>query len=403
MKQYDCSFTLFPRSVPRPPVSGHLAIDLLRAEFSDRRLETAHLEAQLPRTRKQLAFTLLFCSLYFLCFFATDVAALGIVPDTALLLGARLVVAACAGSCAWLVWRRRPGIQACRLAATVSEAVALGCFMVIALHRPGEFHWHAMSLAIMLLVIYLFIPNRLATALAIAATATAVFLGLTLAYAGMDFAALLTMCMLLALVNTFGVLAARRYQLATREEYRARLVLEDAAERDWLTGCHNRRYLHEVLLDAAQARAHAGQPLSVLLCDIDHFKRINDSHGHGAGDAVLLAFSKLLQAVAREGVDSAIRYGGEEFLLVLPGTGLAAGVQLAEWLRLRCAAMPVQHPAGGDAIYTTVSFGVASCALGGTPLSELIDAADKLMYTAKRNGRDRVESLLLAVPLPKAA
>ncbi|GAB3392632.1 GGDEF domain-containing protein [Massilia agri] len=389
--------------MPRPPVSGHLAIDLLRAEFTDRLLETAHLEAQLPRTRRQLAFTLLFCSLYFLCFFATDVAALGIVPDTALLLGARLLVAACAWSCAWLVWRRRPGVKASRLAATVAESVALGCFMVIALHRPGEFHWHAMSLAIMLLVIYLFIPNRLATALAIAAAATAVFLGLTLAYAGMDFADLLTMCMLLALVNTFGALAARRYQLATREEYRARLVLEDAAERDWLTGCHNRRCLHDVLLDTAQARGHAGQPLSVILCDIDHFKRINDSHGHGAGDAVLVDFSKLLQAVAREGVDSVIRYGGEEFLLVLPGTSLSAGVQLAEWLRQRCAAMPVQGHADGATIYTTASFGVASCADGDTPLLELIDAADKLMYTAKRNGRDRVESLLLAAPLPKAA
>ena len=242
-----------------------------------------------------------------------------------------------------------------------------------------------------------------ATALAIAATTTAVFLGLTLAYAGMDFADLLTMCMLLALVNTFGALAARRYQLATREEYRARLVLEDAAERDWLTGCHNRRYLHDVLLDTAQARGHAGQPLSVILCDIDHFKRINDSHGHGAGDAVLIDFSKLLQAVAREGVDSVIRYGGEEFLLVLPGTSLSAGVQLAEWLRQRCAAMPVQGHADGAAIYTTASFGVASCADGDTPLLELIDAADKLMYTAKRNGRDRVESLLLAAPLPKAA
>ena len=389
--------------MPHPPVSGHLAIDLLRAEFTDRRLEAAHLDAQLPRTRRQLAFTLLFCSLYFLCFFATDVAALGIVPDTALLLGARLLVAACAGSCAWLVWRRRPGVKACRLAATVSETVALGAFMVIALHRPGEFHWHAMSLGVMLLVIYLFIPNRLAAALAIAATATAVFLGLTLAWAGMDFADLLTMCMLLALVNTFGALAARRYQLATREEYRARLVLEDAAERDWLTGCHNRRYLHDVLLDTVQARPHAGQPLCVILCDIDHFKRINDNHGHGAGDAVLVDIAKLLRAVARDGVDSVVRYGGEEFLLVLPGTSLSAGVQLAEWLRQRCAAMPARAAAGGDAIYTTASFGVAGCADGATPLPELIDAADKLMYTAKRNGRDRVESLLLAARLPKAA
>lgn len=381
----------------RPISSDALAIDPLSGEFADRRIEDAYLAHQQPRTRAQLAFTLLFCSLYFLCFFATDLAALGIVADTGILLGARLLVGVTAGACAWLAHRRALSVAATRLAATVAEVVALGCFMVIAVHRPGEFHWHAMSMAIMLLVIYLYIPNRLAYALAIAASATAVFVALTLAVDDMGFADILTMSMLLALVNTFGALAARRYNAVAREEHRAQLVLRDAAGRDHLTGCYNRRYLHEHLLAPDSPLLQAGQPLTVILCDIDNFKQINDTWGHADGDAVLLGFSALLGGVAREGIDSVVRYGGEEFLLILPGGGLEAGVHLAEWLRARFSSMPTLSGTGEAQIFTTASFGVASGHGSGAAGSvvHLIDAADKLMYAAKRNGRDRVESLAL--------
>ncbi|KFI07527.1 diguanylate cyclase [Massilia sp. BSC265] len=367
-----------------------MSIAPLSAEFTDRSTETAYHAYHRERTRVQLASTLLFCSLYFLGFFATDLAALGMVADAALLLGARLLVAVTAGSCAWLAWRSPLSTGAAWRAATVAEAVALACFMFIAFHRPGEFHWHAMSLGVMLLVIYLYIPNRFAHALGIAAAATAGFLALTLAHADMGFADLLTMGMLLALVNTFGALAARRYHIVAREEYRAQRVLQHAAERDYLSGCYNRRYLHERLMGAG---SHQAGPVAVILCDIDNFKQVNDTHGHAAGDAVLLQLSKLLQAVAREGHDSVVRYGGEEFLLVLPATGLDAAVHLAEWLRARFGATPIDTGAEGTSVFATASFGVASGA--DASLAILIDAADKLMYAAKRNGRDRVEALAL--------
>lgn len=389
--------------MPHRPSASHLAIDLLSGEFADRSTESAYIAQHLERTRPQLAFTLLLCSLYFLAFFATDLAALGMVPEAALLLGARLLVAATAGSCAWLAWRRPLGRRATRLAATISEVVALSAFMLVAVHRPDEFHWHAMSLAIMLLVIYLYIPNRLGYALGIAAAASACFLALTLSCTDMGFSDLLTMGMLLSLVNTVGALAARRYNAMAREEYRARRLIQDTAERDHLTGCYNRRYLHQRLMDAG-SRAAPGAPLAVILCDIDHFKQINDTHGHAAGDAILQHFATLLQAVAREGVDSVVRYGGEEFLLVLPDTGLEAGVALAEWLRARLRAAPVDAGPGRPALSASASFGVAaSPAGGGAPLAALIDAADKLMYTAKRNGRDRVEALALPAALAAAA
>ncbi len=396
-----------PRTLDRQIVArlirpDALAIDPLASEFADRRTEHTYLEHQQPRTRAQLAFTLLFCTLFFLCFFATDLAALGLVPDTALLLGARLVVALTAGSCAWLALRRPLTIGATRLAASVAEAVALACFMVIAVHRPGEFHWHAMSLAIMLLVIYLYIPNRLAWAAGLAAAATGCFMVLTMLFAALDFADMLTLGMLLALVNTFGALAARRYGHVAREEFRAQVVLQHAAERDHLTGCFNRRYLHEQLMGAASP-LQASEPLTVILCDIDRFKQVNDTHGHAGGDAVIRCFAGLLQSVARDGIDSVVRYGGEEFLLVLPGTGSDAGVHLAESLRTGFAAKPALVTAGGQAVHATASFGVAT--LGPRPhgagaLAALIDTADKLMYAAKRNGRDRVEALAIPAPAP---
>ena len=145
----------------------------------------------------------------------------------------------------------------------------------------------------------------------------------------------------------------------------------------------------------------------MILCDIDHFKQVNDAHGHAGGDAVLKAFAGLLKAVARADVDSVLRYGGEEFLLVLPAVGLESGVQLAEWLRLRCAALPVRVGQDADPVATTASFGVASGVAGAATLAVLIDAADKLMYTAKRNGRNRVEALQLPagtdMPAPMGA
>jgi diguanylate cyclase len=149
----------------------------------------------------------------------------------------------------------------------------------------------------------------------------------------------------------------------------------------------------------------ASGPLAVILCDIDNFKGVNDTHGHAAGDAVLLRFSRLLQGVVREGLDSVVRYGGEEFRVILPGTGLDEALRLAEWLRSRFGAAPVNTGPGGTPVYATASFGVAAAAPGSSAsLEALIDAADKLMYTAKRNGRDRVEALALpALPLAAAA
>jgi diguanylate cyclase (GGDEF)-like protein len=358
--------------------------------------ENAFLKHKQEQTQSLLAFTLTFCTVFYVSFFVTDVAALGWGDDTKTLLAARLLVGLTSASCAWLAWRRALSVRCTRIAASIAEAMALACFMLISVLRPTEFHWHAMSLAIMLVVVYLYIPNRLHHASLLAVAATLAFVVLAGEYGRMSAADKLTMGMLLLLVNTFGFLAARRFNYVSREEFRSWSVLKHAAERDHLTGCFNRRYLHEQLMGVVPEASS----LSVVLCDIDHFKRINDTHGHGDGDLVLRGFARILEAATRDGLDSVVRYGGEEFLIVVPGTDLAGGVALAERLRVTLAAAEVVSNDGVTRLRATASFGVATIDLAQlrleAPLRHLISAADELMYRAKRNGRNRIESLQLA-------
>lgn len=375
------------------PFSSLADIDSLTGEFASRTSEAAFLAHRQAQIQPLLAFTLAFCTLFYVAFALTDLAALGFGADFMSLLAARMLVALTAGSCAWLAYRRRLSVRAIRLAASLSEAVALGCFMLVATLRPAEFQWHAMSLAIMLIVVYLYIPNSFRNAAWLAFASTAVFLVLALRLARMSHADVVTMSMLLVLANAFGAFAARRFNRVSREEYRAQTELQHAAERDHLTGCHNRRYLHENLMRTGPR--HAG--LTVVLCDIDNFKRINDTWGHADGDEVIRSFARLLGAMTREGVDSVIRYGGEEFLAILPATSLEEGIAFAERLRTRFAASATPSADGRDSIRTTASFGVAAAGMrgdGAVPLlQDLISAADKLMYEAKRSGRDCVRAV----------
>jgi diguanylate cyclase (GGDEF)-like protein len=369
-------------------------------EFAHPADEAAFLQYHLPQTRALLGFTLVFCTLFYVAFVVTDYVALGYGPAFLRVSAARALVAVTAGTCAWLAYRRPLSIAATRRTATIAETTALVCFMVIAAHRSDDIAWHAMSLGIMVIVIYLYIPNGFANALLLAAGASAAFLALTLRYGALTPADLITMVMLLLLANAFGALAARRFNRASREEFHARMQLQHTAARDHLTGCYNRRYLHDSLMAPGQLRAvHGNDQLTVVLCDIDNFKRINDTWGHACGDAVLRSFAALLENVTRGGVDSIVRYGGEEFLAVLPATDLAGGVQLAERLRTRFAASSVPAPDGEGRVATTASFGVA-CVRAGVAvrdhaLRDLIAAADKLMYDAKRGGRDCVRALQL--------
>ena len=165
---------------------------------------------------------------------------------------------------------------------------------------------------------------------------------------------------------------------------RERHLLE-IASCDALTGLYNRlagTRMLEALVADAQA---AGKPFSVILADLDHFKHINDSRGHQAGDDALIAVGGVLQAGIR-GDDLAIRWGGEEFLVLAPGCALAQAIELAG--RLRAGVARAGIPAAGP---VTVSLGVAQLAAGETA-AVLLQRADEAMYRAKSGGRNRVEA-----------
>ena len=177
---------------------------------------------------------------------------------------------------------------------------------------------------------------------------------------------------------------------------RLRDALRSQSIRDPLTGLFNRRYLEESfnleIIRAARTKA----PIAVLMVDVDHFKRFNDSFGHEAGDVVLKAVGETLAANVRRG-DIACRYGGEEFTVVAPGASLEDAAKRAECVREALAAIKVVHQ--GRALGPiTCSIGVASHPAHGTVPADIIRAADEALYRAKQNGRNRVEQA--SPPLP---
>ncbi len=170
--------------------------------------------------------------------------------------------------------------------------------------------------------------------------------------------------------------------LALREKLRAQAL------RDPLTGLHNRRYLEEVGVKLAQQARRRESPFAVAMVDIDHFKKLNDTHGHATGDAVLREVAKVLPSALRR-TDIICRYGGEEFIVLLPDSGLDHARERMEEVRLAVAA--IGDGRVGELPRVSVSIGVAAVPDCTATLPQAIRLADEALYAAKAGGRDRVE------------
>jgi diguanylate cyclase (GGDEF)-like protein/PAS domain S-box-containing protein len=164
-------------------------------------------------------------------------------------------------------------------------------------------------------------------------------------------------------------------------------LLRNQAIRDPLTGLFNRRYLEETLERELEMAQRQGYEVSLIMGDIDHFKAINDTFGHQAGDEVLRRFSELIQLSSRAS-DVCCRYGGEEFLLVLPNVSEEIAAQRAEEIRLAIAQTPIR--VGTTDIRVTLSFGVATYPAHGDSAEILVAAVDAALYMAKSSGRNQV-------------
>ena len=158
---------------------------------------------------------------------------------------------------------------------------------------------------------------------------------------------------------------------------------------DALTGLHNRRYMETHLAGLVEQAASRGKPIAVLVLDIDFFKSINDTYGHDAGDDVLREFALRIRKSIRN-IDLACRYGGEEFVIVMPETDMGVATMVAERLRRRIAGEPFPISQGSKSIDVTLSIGIAALAGARDTAADMLKRADQALYRAKRDGRNRV-------------
>jgi diguanylate cyclase (GGDEF)-like protein len=216
----------------------------------------------------------------------------------------------------------------------------------------------------------------------------------TIGFAFEDVPALRTMAAGGTLYLLAAVRSTRTFGFFLRRTFQLQFELHDAmgraqaqARTDDLTGIANRRAFVEQGRAAVEQARRYGRPLSLVMFDIDHFKKINDTHGHAAGDDVLVAVAATLRRAARAS-DTPGRLGGEEFAVLLPETEAAEADAFAERLRRDMAAMKVTSD--DHVISLTCSFGVAECGPNAGQLDTLLGAADDALYKAKAAGRDRV-------------
>jgi two-component system cell cycle response regulator len=180
----------------------------------------------------------------------------------------------------------------------------------------------------------------------------------------------------------------RKKRYSDRLRHNVQLSLEMAIT-DQLTGLHNRRYMSRHL-DNLLANAQKNErPLTFVIMDIDHFKQVNDTCGHDIGDEVLKEFASRIAANVR-GIDLACRYGGEEFVVVMPDTDVAFAYSIAERLRQTVEANPVKISRAPGQLSITISIGIARMEGVGDSADALLHRADQALYRAKRSGRNRV-------------
>lgn len=379
----------------------------LTGEFRDAATEVAFREYIRPHwvqdTRR--AFTM--AALFYLAFSITDFLMLGAGDQYEIVLITRVMVTWCGLLIAFTA-DRYWHLLVDGITPTLVVGLAMAGFLSITLLRPFDAGWHGMSMMVMLLGTYAFIPNRFLPILVIALISTLAFLILMVDHFELSFRQVLIMCLLFLGMNLFGAFSAYRISRLNRQNFRDAQTLRHANQRlteevaarkrlekdliaqvhhDELTGLTNRRRFHELARQRMRQAEETGQSLSLLMLDVDYFKQINDTYGHLRGDEVLKALARVCQAHMSED-EVLARVGGEEFALLLPGIDADGARRLAEQIRTTVWQSPVSL--ADTAIHITVSIGVVQWKRQET-LAELLGRADQALQAAKYNGRNRVE------------
>ncbi len=192
------------------------------------------------------------------------------------------------------------------------------------------------------------------------------------------------------LANSFDKMVRKISLRKVELEYDNR-ALKKLAEIDSLTQLANRRVFDQTIAREWSRIERAPAPLSLILCDVDYFKLYNDTYGHAAGDETLRNVASLLKMNVRRAADLVARYGGEEFAILLPGTPLGSAVAIAEKIRSSVEGFCIEHTASKKYGRITMSFGVAAVvSISNASIEQLMDIADKALYQAKQDGRNKV-------------
>lgn len=394
-------------------MAASLSLKTLSAEFDDAALERRFRAVHRYADMRQAVVALLIGAFFNLAFGYNDYTVLGTGTALSLLLIARTAVSSL-GVIAALALIRKPRLVEDGRLVTLIEAALFACFILIVMVRPHALAWHATIMTIIVLAVYLFIPNRFVPVAVLNLTASLLLLALVVLFVGPPLIDLSRMILLLSLANTIGLLTAHRFQRLRRKEYallrraessnrrlreevERRRLLEDELKRlattDPLTGLANRRHFLELADQEIKRARRRGVPLAFCLLDVDDFKAINDRYGHAAGDETLRAVSEVLRTSLRE-VDIIGRYGGEEFTLCLPETTLQAAEEVAE--RVRAALADIVVKAGDARVRCTATFGLTEWQREENDSEPALHRADLALYEGKQSGRNRVVARTLA-------
>lgn len=378
-----------------------------RAEFADPETEAAFREHIHPVWARDTRLAVTIAALFYLAFSITDFLILGGGEQYHVVLLTRILVCAAGLGMALTAMRFwRPLVDG--ITPTLVEGAALAGFLSITLLRPYEAGWHGMSLMVMLLGIYVFIPNRFLPTVAVALGTTLGFIWLLNQHFELPANQLLTLSLLLLAMNLFGSLSALRVSRMRREAYRDGLVLRqtnlalsleieerqrlethlrELAHLDDLTGIPNRRRFFDLAQCAFQAGQRQGMPVSMLILGIDYFKQLTDTYGKVRADEVPKALVQICRQNLRE-QDILARTRDDEFVVLLPQADLPVARALAE--RLRAAVMGKAVSLADATVRFSISIGLAQ-RHPDEDLDALMSRADAALQAAQYQGRNRVE------------
>lgn len=379
------------------------AIGLFGA-FSDRAVERAYRDWAYPESVTQTRWGLFAAGILFALYIPGDLARFGLSADFTTLLLLRLTIIGGALLAALLVRRlRTPGALARGI--LIVELLAIPVHWVIVARFYDDVLASALTELLVILALYLLIPNRLPMLAVAGIYASIGYLSIAQQGLGTEPGLMLQLSTLLLLINLLGVFYGQRTQRLHRnqfwelmEERRLRQALELEVERreklenelrqlattDSLTGACNRRHFLELAAKEVNRSRRYGRPLAVMLIDIDNFKRINDTLGHAAGDQVLTRLARILRRTLRK-TDAFGRLGGDEFAVLAPELDEDGARQMAERLR---EGMEVTLP-GAD-FPVTISIGVAAWSEPDDTIEPAMYRADQALYRSKQDGRNRV-------------